>query len=230
MAARILLKAPIPREGWTLGFCSSPPQRGRYSNDCCHSTSGLDYVRCERKTEYWYIHLRLDVLQVRIGNSKYIIIILIFLVFTWLLSLGQFIGSIIPLASDRFGESFFDCDEFRKGSAPPSHLEAFRKVGVLTGVNQAMQCETLAWYGWWLTLAYYLSGLGSILVAPLIQRYQTRKVLLGATVAFALLASILIIVDGECPLPWKRHPLMMPAATGGRPRQWGQYNPVAIFP
>jgi len=54
---------------------------------------------------------------------------------------GQFIGSIIPLASDRFGENFFDCDESQDHSVAPGHFETFRKVGVLTGVNQAMQCE-----------------------------------------------------------------------------------------
>ena len=31
------------------------------------------------------------------------------------------------------------------------------------------------------------------------QRYQTRQVLLGATVAFALLTSILLICDGKPP-------------------------------
>jgi hypothetical protein len=55
---------------------------------------------------------------------------------------GQFIGSIIPLASDRFGQTFFDCNESQSGlEAPDGHLDAFRKVGVLVGVNQALQCE-----------------------------------------------------------------------------------------
>ena len=157
----------------------------------------MGYVRCERKTEYWYIHLRLDVLQVRIRNSRYIILISLFPPDSS--PFGQFIGSIIPLASDRFGERFFDCDQSGNVSASSGHLEAFRKVGVLTGVNQAMQCESLTYYGRWPTLANHLSGLGSILVGPLIQRYQTRMVLLGATVIFALLASILIIVDGKPP-------------------------------
>ena len=32
------------------------------------------------------------------------------------------------------------------------------------------------------------------------QRYQTRQVLVGATVAFALLTSILLICDGKYPI------------------------------
>lgn len=60
---------------------------------------------------------------------------------------GQFIGSIIPLASDRFGERFFDCDEPQRDTGPVGHLETFRKVGVLTGVNQAMQCEPVVQSG-----------------------------------------------------------------------------------
>lgn len=34
-------------------------------------------------------------------------------------------------------------------------------------------------------------------MAPLLQRYQTRQVLVGATVVFALLTSILLICDGK---------------------------------
>jgi len=73
----------------------------------------------------------------------------------------QFNGSITTLATDRFNAS-----------------KAFEKVGILQGLNQAMQC------------------VGAILIAPLIKRFNTRSVLASAILAFGLLTAILLIADG----------------------------------
>ncbi|KIM33235.1 hypothetical protein M408DRAFT_61521 [Serendipita vermifera MAFF 305830] len=98
--------------------------------------------------------------------------------------LESFNGSITTLATDRFNAA-----------------NAFAKVGILQGLNQAMQC------------------VGSILIAPLIKRFNTRSVLSGAILGFCALTVILLICD---------------AATGGRIRtdknNYGSYNPDAIFP
>lgn len=76
------------------------------------------------------------------------------------------------------------------------------QIGILQGLYQAFQC------------------VGSILIAPLIKRFNTRSVLAGAILVFALMTIILLITD---------------AATGGRIRSegknhYGSYDPVAIFP
>jgi hypothetical protein len=80
---------------------------------------------------------------------------------------------------------------------------AITKLGAAQGLNQAMQC------------------VGAILIAPLVRMYPTRTVLAAAVWGFALMTTILLIVD---------------AATGGSIRQpgkavdYGSWNPNAIFP
>ncbi|KAG9384742.1 hypothetical protein A1F94_004289 [Pyrenophora tritici-repentis] len=111
--------------------------------------------------------------------------------------LEAFNGSVIALATNRY-------DELEKAT----HVSiTFQRVGVLTGLNQAFQC------------------IGSILIAPLIKRYPTKNVLACAILIFALMSSLLLILD---------------AATGGRfaPRGWpkddfsyyGNYNTDAMIP
>ena len=81
----------------------------------------------------------------------------------------------------------------------------FSKLAILTGLNAAMQCA------------------GSILIAPLVQRFATRTILSAAVLAFALMTAVLLIVDG---------------ATGGKIRAltpdnrvtYGSWDPDAIFP
>ncbi|KAL7777377.1 hypothetical protein CFE70_007803 [Pyrenophora teres f. teres 0-1] len=93
--------------------------------------------------------------------------------------LEAFNGSVIALATNRY-------DELEKTTRVSI---TFQRVGVLTGLNQAFQC------------------IGSILIAPLIKRYPTKNVLACAILIFALMSSLLLILD---------------AATGGKfaPRAW----------
>ncbi|KAK4050724.1 hypothetical protein OIO90_004946 [Microbotryomycetes sp. JL221] len=79
----------------------------------------------------------------------------------------------------------------------------FEKLGLAQGLNQAAQC------------------VGSILVAPLIRKFATRTVLSASIVFFALMTTILLIVD---------------AATGGEIKPagakkplYGSFSPDAIF-
>jgi MFS family permease len=111
--------------------------------------------------------------------------------------LEAFNGSIIALATNRY-------DELEK----TTHISiTFQRVGVLTGLNQAFQC------------------VGSILIAPLIKRYPTKNVLACAMLVFAIMSSVLLILD---------------AATGGRfapkghPKDdfsyYGKYNTDGMIP
>ena len=79
----------------------------------------------------------------------------------------------------------------------------FTKLGAAQGLNQAAQC------------------VGAILVAPLVKKFATRTVLSSSIVFFALMTTILLIVD---------------AATGGEIKPagakkpvYGDWNPNAIF-
>ncbi|CAN9359570.1 unnamed protein product [Alternaria alternata] len=111
--------------------------------------------------------------------------------------LEAFNGSVIALATNRYDDL---------GERTHTSI-TFQRVGVLTGLNQAFQC------------------VGSILIAPLIKRYPTKNVLACAVLIFALMSSLLLILD---------------AATGGRfaPRGWpeddfsyyGDYNTDAMIP
>ncbi|RYN37983.1 hypothetical protein AA0113_g6471 [Alternaria arborescens] len=111
--------------------------------------------------------------------------------------LEAFNGSVIALATNRYDDL---------GERTHTSI-TFQRVGVLTGLNQAFQC------------------VGSILIAPLIKRYPTKNVLACAVLIFALMSSLLLILD---------------AATGGKfaPRGWpeddfsyyGDYNTDAMIP
>ncbi|KAL0060626.1 hypothetical protein AAF712_012569 [Marasmius tenuissimus] len=68
-------------------------------------------------------------------------------------------GAFINLANERFGDA------------------KYTKIGILTGLNYAMQC------------------VGSIIVAPLIKKYPTRSVLSTAVFIFGLISAILLVVD-----------------------------------
>lgn len=100
--------------------------------------------------------------------------------------LESFNGSITTLATDRFKAA-----------------NTFGKVGILTGLNQAMQC------------------VGSILIAPLIRQFPTRSVLSSAILGFGLLAAILMICDAATGGHIRKP---------GGPIRYGTYNPDAIFP
>ncbi|KAI5803979.1 major facilitator superfamily domain-containing protein [Peziza echinospora] len=102
------------------------------------------------------------------------------------LGLEAFNGSIVTLATDRFKAT-----------------NAFEKLGVLQGLNQAFQC------------------VGAILIAPLIKRWPTRTVLAVAVSIFGILTAVLLIVDastgGKIKVP------------GGKVT-YGSWNPNALFP
>ncbi|KAL0580558.1 hypothetical protein V5O48_001468 [Marasmius crinis-equi] len=70
-------------------------------------------------------------------------------------------GAFITLANERFGD------------------DRYSNIGILTGLNYAMQC------------------VGSIIVAPLIKRYPTRSVLSTAVFVFGFISAILLIVDAS---------------------------------
>lgn len=81
-----------------------------------------------------------------------------------------FNGSIIALATNRY-----DYDAIRNGTTP----KTFERVGLLSGLNQAFQC------------------VGSILIAPLVRRTQTRVVLACAVLVFGLFTTVLLVVDAS---------------------------------
>jgi len=94
------------------------------------------------------------------GAEKRNIAIYVIGIMFYKFGLEAFNGSIATLAQDRFNAT-----------------HTFTKWGVLTGLNQAMQC------------------VGSIIIAPLIRRYPTRTVLSLAILAFGLLTTVLLILD-----------------------------------
>jgi MFS family permease len=89
--------------------------------------------------------------------------------------LEAFNGSIVALATNRY-----DYDAFLSGTTS----KTFERVGLLTGLNQAMQC------------------VGSIIIAPLIKRYPTKNVLSGAIIVFAIFTAVLLIVDAAAGGSW----------------------------
>ncbi|KAF9120354.1 hypothetical protein BGW39_011483 [Mortierella sp. 14UC] len=79
---------------------------------------------------------------------------------------------------------------------------AYQNLGILQGLNQAFQC------------------VGSIAIAPLIKRFPTRSVLSASIFFFALLSSIIIIVE---------------VSTGGKipengTKRPGNWNSLILFP
>lgn len=104
--------------------------------------------------------------------------------------LEAFNGSIVALATNRY-----DYEAALSGGAS----KTFERVGVLTGLNQAMQC------------------VGSIIIAPLIKRFATKNVLSGAIFVFGLFTAILLIVDAAAGGTW------IPAAYKGLKHPEDQY-------
>jgi MFS family permease len=112
--------------------------------------------------------------------------------------LEAFNGSYIALATNRY-----DNDAKIGGYAPIT----FGRIGLIQGLNQAFQC------------------IGAILVAPLVRRWPTRVVLSAAILAFAIMTTMILIVD---------------AATGGtfKPKgakeddfsYYGKYNTDGMIP
>jgi len=79
----------------------------------------------------------------------------------------------------------------------------FTKLGAAQGINQAAQC------------------VGAILIAPLVKKWATRTILAGAIIFFAIMTTILLIVD---------------ATSGGKMKPedsptplYGNWNPNIIF-
>lgn len=89
--------------------------------------------------------------------------------------LEAFNGSIVALATNRY-----DYEAFLSGTSS----KTFERVGLLTGLNQAMQC------------------VGSIIIAPLIKQFPTKNVLSGAIIVFAIFTAILLIVDAAAGGSW----------------------------
>lgn len=86
-----------------------------------------------------------------------------------------FNGSIVALATNRY-----DYEALLAGR--PSNT--FGRVGLLTGLNQAMQC------------------VGAILIAPLMKRFATKNILSCAILVFGLFTAILLIVDAATGGSW----------------------------
>ncbi|CAF0742760.1 unnamed protein product [Adineta steineri] len=102
------------------------------------------------------------------AEEKRNIIIYIFGIIVYKFGLEAFNGSIITLATNRFDQDAL------KNQIPPN---TFQKVGLVAGLNQALQC------------------FGAILISPLIKHWPTRTVLSVAIFIFALFTAILIILD-----------------------------------
>ncbi|KAK1228162.1 hypothetical protein PQX77_008795 [Marasmius sp. AFHP31] len=96
-------------------------------------------------------------------------------------------GAFINLANERFGDA------------------RYTKIGILTGLNYAMQC------------------VGSIIVAPLIKKYPTRSVLSTAVFIFGLISAILLVVDAatDGKMKWN---------TPNKQTRYGTWNPNGLFP
>jgi len=115
-------------------------------------------------------------------------------------NIGVYIGGIMFY---KLGLEFFNGSITTLATDRFKASNAFTKLGAAQGINQAAQC------------------VGAILIAPLIKKWPTRTVLSGAIFVFALMTTILLIVD---------------AATGGHMKKkgsskvlYGNWNPNAIF-
>ncbi|SGY60636.1 BQ5605_C007g04460 [Microbotryum silenes-dioicae] len=99
--------------------------------------------------------------------------------------------------------------EFFNGSITTLATDRFRaantftKLGAAQGVNQAMQC------------------VGAILIAPLVKALPTRTVLAGAVTFFALMTTLLLIIDAATGGSIKR--------AGATKPDYGSWNPNLIF-
>ncbi|KAF9260758.1 hypothetical protein L218DRAFT_572536 [Marasmius fiardii PR-910] len=119
-------------------------------------------------------------------QSKNMMIYIVGIMF-YKLALEWYNGAFITLANERFGDT------------------RYRKIGILTGLNYAMQC------------------VGSIIVAPLIKKYPTRSVLSTAVFVFGLISAILLIVDGSTGG-------VMRFRSANNRTKYGTWNPNGLFP
>jgi hypothetical protein len=110
-------------------------------------------------------------LQVRVGGERPLSNEL-----TQDLQLWQYYnGAFITMANERFGDS------------------RYQKIGILTGLNYAMQCVSAVPSG--LADASYPTQVGSIIIAPLMKRYPTRSVLSIGVLSFGLISAVVLVVD-----------------------------------
>ncbi|EON63214.1 hypothetical protein W97_02441 [Coniosporium apollinis CBS 100218] len=132
------------------------------------------------------------------GVEKRNIMIYIGGIMLYKFGLEAFNGSIVALATNRYDN---------EAKLTGTTARTFERVGLLVGLNQAFQC------------------VGSILIAPLIKRFQTKMVLASAIFVFAIFTALLMIID---------------AATGGtlKPKgakssdwsYYGTYNTDGMIP
>lgn len=108
-------------------------------------------------------------------NERRNIIIYIIGIMMYKFGLEAFNGSVIALATNRY-----DYEAVQSGG----RSKTFERVGLLTGLNQAMQC------------------VGSIMIAPLVKRFPTKNVLCGAIFVFGVFTAILLIVDAATGGSW----------------------------
>ncbi|KAM0790850.1 hypothetical protein ACM66B_004693 [Microbotryomycetes sp. NB124-2] len=105
-------------------------------------------------------------------------------------NIAWYIGGIMCY---KLGLEFFNGSITTLATDRFTAADTFTKLGAAQGINQAAQC------------------VGAILVAPLVRKFQTRTVLAGSIVFFALMTMILLIVD---------------AATGGEIKPAGAKKPL----
>ncbi|CAF1557137.1 unnamed protein product [Rotaria magnacalcarata] len=134
-------------------------------------------------------------------TEKRNIIIYIIGLMLYKFGLEAFNGSIVTLATNRYDE-----DALRRGISS----NAFERVGLLSGLNQAFQC------------------IGSILVAPFTRRWSTRTVLSISIFCFALFSSILLILDAATGGHIK--PLNFVPTHNATYSYYGKYNTNGIIP
>jgi len=136
------------------------------------------------------------------GKEKGSIAIYVLGIMLYKFGVEVFNGSIVSLAANRYDQEASATNDVS--------VHTFERIGLLSGLNQACQC------------------IGSILIAPLSKRWQTRTVLSISIFIFAIFSAILLIVD---------------AATGGyiKPGHissvnettfsyYGKYNTNGIIP
>ena len=102
------------------------------------------------------------------AQEKRNILIYIFGIMFYKFGVEAFNGAIITLATNRYDQD---------AHATETLTHTFEKVGLLIGLNQAAQC------------------FGSILIGPLVKRWQTQIVLSVTIFIFALSTAVLMILD-----------------------------------
>ncbi|KAJ7281053.1 major facilitator superfamily domain-containing protein [Mycena rebaudengoi] len=129
----------------------------------------------------------LDIYRVFSPKERRNIIIYSLGIMCYKFALEYFNRGFITMANDRFGD------------------QRYKKIGILTGLNSAMQC------------------VGSIVIAPLIKRYPTRSVLSYAVLTFGLISAIVLVVDAATGGKIK-------FATADNKVKYGNWDPNGLFP